>query len=395
MISADPPGDEMTNILSRLPVNALMQFRCVCKSWCNLIRDPHFVNMHMNQHSSYKRSYLISKDILDVGEKECCTLFCDETFTKHKKLEFPLWESTKSFEVFGCCNGVLFLLYPIAPRSGCNMYFWNPATKIVKNVSSSIVQLPDVPVHVVFGFGCVPKLDEYKVVRILYSEQMNLTDPPKLPPIVEVYSLKTDSWTKIEVDLSYFITSHMAKAFLDGSIYWVARKVNETLYDDFIVSFDMADHVFEEIKLPKSCLDDGALTGSFSVFCDSLYLFVHGPESLDWWHIWLMKEDCSGKVWCHQFKIDCSFKISWPLCFIKNGEVIFESIEGDLSLYDPMNQQFQDLHFQGNPEMIELFAYKESLVLLDLGTKSWPSKFPDDGNEKVESQTQSQESFTG
>ncbi|XP_060201201.1 F-box/kelch-repeat protein At3g23880-like [Lycium barbarum] len=391
MISVDPPGDEMTNILSRLPVEDLMQFRSVCKSWCNLIIDLYFVNKHMNQHSSYKESsFLIGKDlILDVAEiKECCTLYSDETFAEHKKLEFPLWESTKSFEVLGCCNGVLFLLYPLSPRSCCKMYFWNPATKIVKNLINSPVQLPDFRVQVVFGFGWVPRLDEYKVVRILYTEKMNLTAPPKLPPVVEIYSLKTDSWTKIEVELSYFITSHMAKAFLDGSAYWVARNViNETEYDDFIVSFNMADHVFEEIKLPKSCLDDGALTGSLAVFRDSLYLFVHGPESLDWWHVWMMQEDCSRKIWFHQFKVDCSFKICWPLGFMKNGEVIFESIEGDLSLYDPRNEQFQDLRFQGNPDMIELFAYKESLVLLDLGTKSWPKEFHDDGNEELDIQT--------
>ncbi|KAJ8556122.1 hypothetical protein K7X08_022880 [Anisodus acutangulus] len=190
--------------------------------------------------------------------------------------------------------------------------------------------------------------------------------------------------------------SHTAKAFLDGCAYWVARKViNETEYDDFVVSFNMVDHVFEEIKLPKSCLGDGALTGLLAVFRDSLYLFVHGRESLDCWHVWMMQEDCSGKIWYHQFKIDCSLKICWPLCLMKNGEVIFESIEGHLSLYDPRNQQFQDLHFQGNPYIIELFSYKESLVLLDLGTKYWPSEFHDDGNEELESQTQSQEIFAG
>ncbi|KAK4364037.1 hypothetical protein RND71_015395 [Anisodus tanguticus] len=182
MISADPPGDEMTNILSTLLVEALMQFRSVCKSWCSIIRDPHFVNMHMNHHSSYKESsYLISKDImLDVAEiKARFTLYSDETFTEHKKMEFPLWESIKSFEVFGCCN--------------------------------------------------------------------------------------------------------------------VARKViNETEYDDFVVSFNMADHVFEEIMLPKSCLDDGELTVSLAVFRDSLYLFVHGRELPGWWHVLMMGEDCSG-----------------------------------------------------------------------------------------------------
>ncbi|PHT84556.1 hypothetical protein T459_12999 [Capsicum annuum] len=154
---------------------------------------------------------------------------------------------------------------------------------MIKNLCRSPVQLPDVSNHLVFGFAYVPQLDEYKVVRILYHEERNLTDPPTLLPIVEIYSLKTNSWTKIEIELSYFITSHMAKAFLDGSAYWLARKANESDYDDFIVSFNMADHVFEEIPLPVSSSDDGALTGSLAVFCDSIYLFAH--NSLEWWHM--------------------------------------------------------------------------------------------------------------
>ncbi|PHT35631.1 hypothetical protein CQW23_23331 [Capsicum baccatum] len=88
----DPSGDEMTNILSRLPIKDLMKFWSVCKSWSNLIRDPCFITMHMNQHSLHKESCLIDKDSLDIMGNECCTLYSDETFAEHKKLEFPLCE---------------------------------------------------------------------------------------------------------------------------------------------------------------------------------------------------------------------------------------------------------------------------------------------------------------
>ncbi|MCD7449137.1 hypothetical protein HAX54_049500 [Datura stramonium] len=178
-----------------------------------------------------------------------------------------------------------------------------------------------------------------QIEELLVQKELDMVlgDKPEKMPDAEW----ADSWTKIEIGLSYFITSIVTKAFLDGSAYWVARKVNETEYYDFIVSFNMVDHAFEEIKLPKCCLYDGELTGSLEVFRDSVYLFVHGLELIDQWH---------------------------------NGEVIFESIEEDLYLYDPTNQQFQDLHFLRDPDTIEPLPYKESLDLLDLGTKSWPKK---------------------
>ncbi|PHT35885.1 hypothetical protein CQW23_23585 [Capsicum baccatum] len=152
MTSIDPPGGEMKNIFSRHAIE-------------------------------------------DLRENECCTLYSDEIFVKHKKLEFPLCESTQR------------------PKNDQESF-------------SSPMQLLDVPNRPVFGFGCIPKFDEYKV--------------------------------------------------------------------------------------------------------------------------------------------------------------IFESIEGNLYRYDPWNQQFQYVHIQGNPDNLELFVYKESLVLPDLGTSSWPIKIHNDGIEELE-----------
>lgn len=177
----------------------------------------------------------------------------------------------------------------------------------------------------------------------------------------------------------------MKKAFIDGSTYWLTRKANKTKYDNFIVSINMADHVSKEITLTMSSYNDGELTGSLAVFSDSLCLFAH--ESLEWWHIQMMGEGFSRMIWCHQFEIDCSLDIYQPQCFMKNGEVIFESIEGDLCCYDHRNQSFQYLHFPDNPDNIELCPYKDNLVLLDLETKSWPIKIHNDRNEELERKT--------
>lgn len=39
------PGDLIVEILSWLPVDALLRFRCVCKSWKSLIFDPSFKDL--------------------------------------------------------------------------------------------------------------------------------------------------------------------------------------------------------------------------------------------------------------------------------------------------------------------------------------------------------------
>nr|XP_043633430.1 F-box protein At2g23160-like [Erigeron canadensis] len=59
---ADLPKDALYDILSRLPVESLARFRCVCKPWCNYIDDPYLVSIHVNE------------PILMMLNGECATL---------------------------------------------------------------------------------------------------------------------------------------------------------------------------------------------------------------------------------------------------------------------------------------------------------------------------------
>ncbi|RHN79380.1 putative F-box domain-containing protein [Medicago truncatula] len=38
------PDELITQILLRLPVETLIRFKCVCKSWFSLISNPYFAN---------------------------------------------------------------------------------------------------------------------------------------------------------------------------------------------------------------------------------------------------------------------------------------------------------------------------------------------------------------
>ncbi|KAL6976163.1 hypothetical protein U1Q18_024953 [Sarracenia purpurea var. burkii] len=367
-ILRDPPDDIMTNILARLPVDFLLQFRFVVKSWRNLIRDPNFINMHINQPSASKVGYLILKHRSYSGDEEYFSLHSNETLAEHMRLEFPFTGPSRKFDILGSCNGLLVLLCSKDSVFGCSMYLWNPSIRKVKWIPESYATsaLCNLYSHLVFGFSFLPEIDDYRVVRILYVEKYNPLFLPRVLPAVEIYSLRTNSWRTIEILIPYFIINPISKAFLNRCIHWMATRTRKNHHDDFIVSFDMVGEMFQEIKLPNCSLDGGALTGSVAVLRESLCLFARGNEAgNEVWEIWAMKEYGVVESWSKQFIINNNEGISWPLGFMKNGEVILGTIEGELSLYDTKSQQVKDLYMHGNPDMVDIFPFVESLVLLD------------------------------
>ncbi|MCL7032253.1 hypothetical protein MKW94_000196, partial [Papaver nudicaule] len=41
------PEEIIGDILPRLPAKSVLRFRCVCKSWLKLFRNPNFVKHHL------------------------------------------------------------------------------------------------------------------------------------------------------------------------------------------------------------------------------------------------------------------------------------------------------------------------------------------------------------
>ncbi|CAH1444715.1 unnamed protein product [Lactuca virosa] len=45
----DLPVPVMSDILSRLPVKTIIQCKCVCKKWLDLVSDSYFANLHLSR----------------------------------------------------------------------------------------------------------------------------------------------------------------------------------------------------------------------------------------------------------------------------------------------------------------------------------------------------------
>lgn len=94
------------------------------------------------------------------GEGGYFLYYADETFNNHMKIELPLQirnSSSRRLNFVGSCNGLQCFS---GPENSC---LWNPAVNKCKVIPNSGVSSSE---HSVFGFGSVPRIDDYKLVRV-------------------------------------------------------------------------------------------------------------------------------------------------------------------------------------------------------------------------------------
>ncbi|KAL5076441.1 hypothetical protein RYX36_015425, partial [Vicia faba] len=186
----DQPGIHVREILSRLPVKTLVQFRCVCKSWNSLISDNKFSRKHFNL-STTRDLHVISYDEplnrFVLKSYPLQSVFTDLT-TNFTQLGFPY---NSPFEhnlhyIVGSCDGILCL----ADYHNSFVVLWNPSIRKFKELPP--FEHPELPPAVKYGFGYDHVSHNYKVVVVYdYSTQ----DTTK----IKVYTLTTNSsWRNIQ-----------------------------------------------------------------------------------------------------------------------------------------------------------------------------------------------------
>uniref|UniRef100_A0A7N2R7G8 F-box domain-containing protein n=1 Tax=Quercus lobata TaxID=97700 RepID=A0A7N2R7G8_QUELO len=279
------PDDVVFDILTRLPVKSLIRFRCVSKSWYATITSRIFITRHLNFNLNLKLSsknnhngYLLCK-----SDNELCTLVynSDRTLTEVSRFQIPLWGAN----MVDYCNGIFFLYSYVNPT----IYLWNPSIQMFKTIDATRFRpfTMDYFDSVVFGFAYLAEISDFKILRIVSYKGF---DEEKAPPAeAEVYTLSTDSWRTVEIlvesvpNIRYILAVQPNSClFFNGALHFIACTLGN---DDnsFILSFDVNDEIFRDIKLPENYLDGLGPNSDHHVhqlvvFKGSLALVVIGPD---------------------------------------------------------------------------------------------------------------------
>ncbi|KAM7473165.1 hypothetical protein LguiB_020408 [Lonicera macranthoides] len=381
------PQELLIQILLWLPPKSLLRFRSVSKSWCSLISSPSFIDIHTRNlpHVTNTRK-LIRHCTTTSPRQEVYSVFFDNQSSFDRdddvKIDFP-FTSTTEYRIVGSCNGLICLSDENMWDDVYTTVLWNPAIR-----RKLTLPLPNIIVrnsrslHVLgFGFDC--KANDYKIVQLSYKNIHSL------PPSVEVFSVKTGAWRGISTPapLCHIGGDLWRQRFFNGAAHWVACTLNCGQEHSLILSFDMCDEVFREIKLPECLAGESPWCMGMVVIQDS-FSVVENDKSRQFLHVlsvWVMKDYGVVESWTKQYKIDTEAGLGRLLGVRRNGEVLLTTrsdelvdYDGELLLirneelvdYDVQTRESMDLITGGINNNFFVDTYQESFALLFEGEKT-------------------------
>ncbi|KAL6554256.1 hypothetical protein OROMI_019929 [Orobanche minor] len=295
------PEDIVEDILSRLPVEALLRFRCVSKSWYSLIGSKRFIKRHLerstkNRSFPYQSVLVMSKFSLKLG---LCSLqsLLNRVQTEPTPIDAP---TNNNGVVVGCRDGLVCIF----GNEDGGFLMWNPSTRVVRKLPQVVDQFHRVDKYTMEGpvVGWEESRDAYKVFVFLHDLKARLSTS-------RLYSSETDSWETFEHPPT-LANIHGDGQFLNGKFHWhtIYHKDWRPIHD--IRSFDCESGVFGVIERPS----DHYSTFTIAVVENCLAMvntdnhdsYLGGLLGVDFWGIdvWIMKEYGVRESWQKLVSVD-------------------------------------------------------------------------------------------
>ncbi|KAJ4957871.1 hypothetical protein NE237_024982 [Protea cynaroides] len=240
------PCEIVSDILSRLPIECLMQFKSVCKSWFSLIEDPSFIELQLKKSKSRPHRFILwdegnaDKVLLldrDEGRKD---MWKPKDIDLEYTIKYEEKENKLVFSIFGSCNGLLCMVSFF--RYGCCSMFYgificNPITKecLMLPVGSGIFFYDGQ-----IGFG-VDSTGKYKLIQIYRKLGTDVHDN---------YEMKGEIITLGEnysrCDARGMCPTIEGMVFINGVLCCIVRKptTREVRDQPIILVFDLDDEKF-------------------------------------------------------------------------------------------------------------------------------------------------------
>jgi len=344
------------SILSKLPLKSLTRFTCANKSWSLLFENPNFLNMFrtnflISKHHDDSETRLLIKEQSRFPLHQSLSIFSGERFKIRAKLDWPLPfqqdpnanADAPPIFILGSAsvNGTLCLY------QGLTTLLWNPITSEFKIIPHSLFNFTPQG----FGYDCVT--NDFKVIRkVTYPMEF---EGKLYEPFWEIYSLKSDSWRKLDgFDDMPVSSPSTSMVNLNGFCHWFTE-----VHDNDIMSFDFSRQTFVATTLPSSDVKYRFNLVELNESLSVIYNYDRTPD----FHIWVLGEVGVKESWTKLLVVgsyDCS--IVCPVTAGNKNRVFFREEDSELGWLDLSTQRVERFEVQGESFCTHMVIYKENLL---------------------------------
>ncbi|KAK2359844.1 hypothetical protein QL285_085175 [Trifolium repens] len=321
--------------------------------------------------------------------QNCLYSLSRESFENIIKLDFSnpfeQEEEDGTLCIFDSINGTLCLYQ----QSSCKLALWNQATNESKHIPPTPVEsyIPDAAKNIcvlisnLHGFGYDRGTCDYKVIRHVYFHSFHYEDYEYVPsedvfgdacldPLWEIYSLKSNSWKKLDVDMPHrSLTTIMGtQVYMDGVSHWLSGELLLGRGSSFepkcicVVSFDLSTEVFFTTPIPSD-IDD-----MFDVEVRWKNLFVSNGsitlisyhENTTTFHISILGELGMKESWTRLFIVKAPPCI-WNFVSVGTKGKIFLRKDRKLTWFDLSTQKFEEFSYN-EKDIFEIVIHKEIIL---------------------------------
>ena len=386
-VSNHIPDDVAISILSKLPLKSLKRFESTCKSWSMLFLNPYFMKIYRNRiihgnHSDHADASLILRHTIEDETLFRSTLYfiSGERFENRVKLNssLPFQVLGQDIYILGSISINGFVCLSGDERKAL---LWNPTTEeFIVIPSSHVESLPyrkfEAFIH---GFGYDHVRDDYKVIRYVEFDSLSFYDVmfrglleqeaswKDLPmePLWEIYSLRSNSWKKLDVDMSMVMSpetrEETVRFYMDGMCHWWDKIEKDS--DDggtCFVSFDVTNEVCFTTPMPSDIddtFDIRLVKRQLVMLNGSIGLISYSGET-NTLHVSILGEIGVKESWTKLFIVGSLPHVNYPIEAGKNGDIFFIKKDGELACFNLDTQTIKELGVEG--VMSQIVIYKES-----------------------------------
>ncbi|CAH1425673.1 unnamed protein product [Lactuca virosa] len=220
-----PPDILFTNILPRVPAKSVLPFRCVSKQWHSFLRTPGFLQMHQLHLNSNQNGQIHKFLFLPSARPwEYLTIDCEtpkDGFTARRPFPFKVGVGKKIFIITSLNGMVCVGINKPWPNETeySDIILWNPVTGDHKTLSKPGCPHPYKTYLDQYELFYSSSEDDYKLVWLTLGIN------------VYIFSLKSDSWRKVEESTPNAAVSYhhliMSSVMLNENFHFLRKFFDE------------------------------------------------------------------------------------------------------------------------------------------------------------------------